>query len=64
MSKKHKKVCRVLNYVDPLLIVTSTITGLVFICFASLVSIAIGITSPATRLKICIITAGIKSISQ
>ena len=64
MSKKHKKVCRVLNYVDPLLIVTSTITGLVFICFASLVSIAIGIASPATGLKICIITAGIKSISQ
>ena len=64
MSKKHKKVCRVLNYIDHLLIVTSAISGLVFVCFASLVSIAIGITSPATGLKICIITAGIKSISQ
>ena len=29
MSKKHKKVCRVLNYIDHLLIVISTITGCV-----------------------------------
>ena len=27
MSKKHKKVCRVLNYTDHSIIVNSTITG-------------------------------------
>ena len=46
MSKKHKNFCRVLNYIDHLRIVISTITGCVSICaFASLVSIPIGITS-------------------
>ena len=61
MSKKHKKVCRVLNYIDHSLIVISTITGCVSISvFASLVGIPIGITSSATGLKVCVITAGIK----
>ena len=42
MSKKHKKVCRVLNYTEHLLIVISTITGWVSIsALASLVSIPI-----------------------
>ena len=31
MSKKHKKVCRVLNYTDYLLIVISAITGCVLL---------------------------------
>ena len=31
MSKKHKKVCRVLSYIDNSLIVISTITGCVSI---------------------------------
>ena len=45
MSKKHKKVCRVLNYIDHLLFVISTITRCVSIsAFASLVGIPIGIT--------------------
>ena len=53
MSKKHKKVCRVLNYVEQSLILISTITGCVFIsAFASLVGILIGITSSAIGLKI------------
>ena len=44
MSKKHKKVCRVLNYIDHLLFVISAITGCVSIsAFASLVCIPIGI---------------------
>ena len=44
MSKKHKKVCRVLNYIDHSLIVISTITGCVSIStFASLVAIPIEI---------------------
>ena len=60
MSKKHKKSCKVLNYIDHLLIVISTITGRVSIsAFASLVGIPIGITSSAIALKICAITAGI-----
>ena len=55
MSKKHKKVCRVLNYIDHLLIIASTITGCVSIsASASLVGILIGISSCTVRLKICL----------
>ena len=58
MSKKHKKVCSVLNYIDHLLIVISTVTGCVSIsAFASLVGIPIGITNSAIGLKVCAITA-------
>ena len=65
MSKKHKKICTILNYIEHFLILASTITGCVSIsAFASLVGIPIGITSSAIGLKICAITAGIKSISQ
>ena len=61
MSEKHKKVCRDLNYVERLLILISTITVCVSIyAFASLVVIPIGITSSAIRLKISLITAGIR----
>ena len=64
MSKKHKKVFRVLNYIEHLLILISTVTRCISIyAFASLVGIPIGITSSAIGLKICLITAGIKSIS-
>ena len=53
MSKKHKKVCKTLNYIEHL---ASTITRCVSISsFAS-----IKITSSAIGLKICAITAGIK----
>ena len=63
MSKKHKKMYTVLKYMEHLLIVISTVTGCVFISdFASLVDIPI--TSSAIGLKTCLITAGIKSISQ
>ena len=61
MSKKHKKVYRVLNYIEPLLILISTVTGCVCISsFASLVGMPIGITSSALRLKVCVITVGMK----
>ena len=61
MSKKHKKVCRVMNYIDQSLTVISTIARCISIsAFASLVNIPIGSTSSAIRLKICVITAGIK----
>ena len=61
MSKKHKKVCTTLNYIEHFLILASTITGCVSIsAFASLIGIPIGITSSAIGLKTCAITAGIK----
>ena len=48
MSKKHKKVCRVFNYIEQLLISVSTVTGCVSIyAFASLVDIPTRITSSA-----------------
>ena len=57
MIKKCKKVCRVLNYIDYLLVVTSTTTGCVCIStFASIVGIPIAITSSAIVLKLCVIT--------
>ena len=61
ISKKHQKVCRVLNFTDHFLILASVITGCVSIsAFASLVGVAIGITISAIGLKIFSITAGIK----
>ena len=65
INKKHKNVCRVLNYIDHLLIVTSTINGFISIsAFVSLVGIPLGITNSAIELNICVITAGIKNLSQ
>ena len=61
MSKKHKKICTTLNYIEDCLGLASTITRCVSIsAFASLISIPIGIKSSAIGLKICAITAGIK----
>ena len=61
MSRKHKKVCATLNYIEHFLILASRITGCISISsFASLLGIPIGITSSAIGLKICAITAGIK----
>ena len=61
ISKKHEKNCRVLNYIEQLLILISMITGCIsFSGFASLVGILIGIKISAIGLKICVITAGIK----
>ena len=62
MSKKHKKVCATVNYIEYLLILAFTITGCISIsASASLADIPIGITSSAIRLKICAITAAIKN---
>ena len=61
MSKKHKKVCTTLNYIEHFLILGYTITGCISIsAFASLVGIPIAITSSAIGLKICGITAATK----
>ena len=61
MSRKHKKVCTTLNYIEHFLILASTITGWISISvFTSLLVIPIGITSFAIGLKICAIAVGIK----
>ena len=61
MSRKHKKFCTTLNYIENFLMLASTITGCISISsFASLLGIPIGITSSAIGLKICAVTAGIK----
>ena len=65
MSEKYKKTCKYLNYVEHLHILSSTVTGCVSIsAFASLVAIPVGMTSSAVGIKVCAITATIKSISQ
>ena len=56
-SKKRKKVCRILNHIEHVLILGSIITGCVSISsFASLVGIPIGITSSGyqTMLSFCL----------
>ena len=56
MSKKLKKVCRDLNYIDHSLIATSAITRCVSIsAFASLVGISIERASSTIGLKICVL---------
>ena len=57
ISKRYKKVRRVLSYIENLPILVSIITGWISLStFASLV----GIASSAVELKFCVITAGIK----
>ena len=61
MSKKHQKVCTVLNYIDHSLIEISTIIRCASISdFAFLVGISVGIASSTIGLKMCVITAAIK----
>ena len=61
MSKKHKKVCVTLNYIEQFLILVSAVAGCISISvFASLIGVPIGIMSSAIGLKVCAITAGIK----
>ena len=62
MSRKHKKVCTTLNYIEHFLILASAITRCILIpAFASLLGIPIAVTSSAIELKICALTAGIKT---
>ena len=59
-SKKLRKFCRTLNYIEQFLILAYTITGCVSIsAFTFLIDISIGISSSAIGLKIFVITAGI-----
>ena len=58
MSRKRKKVCATLNYIEHFLILASTIAGCISIsASASLLGIPIGITSSSIGLKICAIAA-------
>ena len=62
LSKKHKNVYAIHNYIEYLLILASAVTGCVSIsAFTSLVGILIGIASSAIGKTNCAITAGIKS---
>ena len=62
MSKKHKKVCKTLKYIEHFLILASAINGYTSIsAFVSLIGIPIGITSSAIGLRICVIAAEIKN---
>ena len=61
MTRKHKKVCTTLNYVENSLISVYTITECISLsAFTSLIGIPIGIASSAIRLKIGAITVGMK----
>ena len=65
MSKKHKKICTTLNYVEGLLILTSADAGCVSIsAFTSLFGIPIGIASSAVGLKVCAKNLGIAGIRK
>ena len=63
ISKKHKKVYRVLNYIEHLFILIATVieSALIF-AFTSLVGIPIAVTSFGIRLKVWVITARIKKV--
>ena len=59
--KRHKKVCKILNYTGHLLILASKVTGCVSIsALASLVGIPVGIASSEITAKSSVITAGIR----
>ena len=61
ISKKHKKIRKILNYTEYLLILPSTVTGCITISdFASLVGIPVGIAISVTAINIRVITQGIK----
>ena len=59
MSEKYQKTYKYLGYVEHLLILVSIITGCIQIsAFASLVYVAVVITSSAVGVNICSIIAG------
>ena len=61
MSKKYKKVCTTLNYIEQFIVLASTIAGCISVsAFASFIGIPVWITSSAIWLQICAIAAKIK----
>ena len=61
MSKKHKNVYTVLNYIERQLILIFTVSGCVSISALVLAGIHIGITSFEIELKLCVITEGFRT---
>ena len=62
MSRKHKKVCTILNHIEHFFILASAVIGCIsMLNFASLLGIPIGFTSSEIGLKICVIAARIKT---
>ena len=56
MSRKHKKVCATLNYIEHFLMLDSTIKVCISIsAFASLIGTPIRIMSSALQTKLCLI---------
>ena len=61
IRKNHKKICGVLNCLEQLPILVSTVTRCAFIStVASLIGILVVINSSVVGLKVCVITAEIK----
>ena len=61
MSKKYKKVCTTLNYIEHFFVLASAVNGFIWISdSSSLHGIYLGIMTSTIGLKICTITAGIK----
>ena len=55
ISKKHRKICKTVSYIEHFLILASTITGCISSsAFTSLISLPRETTNSAIRLKICI----------
>ena len=59
MSKKYKKVCTTLNYIEHFLILPSTVTGCISMSAFGFM-LPIGISSSAIALKVCTINAWIE----
>ena len=65
LSKKHKKTCSTLNYIEHLLILASPLTASVLnSTFAFLDGFPLGTTSSAVGLEALTITAWVKRINQ
>ena len=61
ISTKHKKVCKIIIYIEELLILGSRVTGCVSIsAFSSLVFLLVGMASSEVGIKICATTVVIK----
>ena len=62
ISKKHKKIFNILNYIEHLLILSCSFTGYVPIsAFVSLVGIPLDVSSSVITIRTSIVTAGIKN---
>ena len=61
MSRKYKKVCTTLNYIEHFLVLAFVITGCVSI---SLFAYLFRVKSSAIGLKICVTAAGIKKFES